>query len=193
MDSMAGDLTKMGLLHELDETYRHSQTGAQIEKENLWTSLWDSEGYRHGHDPHPPDDFWFRPLISCTNHVSYVGLIPPKGGVPPSPEEAAVVEMSIYSLGGELGIIVLDADGSEKERFVLPPHQALYAPIDVPVGFWNPVDTTASFMLTFTPTRPGREKISKFRNWATKDAGWKVVSPDFLNEMLGDTLWSMGK
>ncbi len=190
MNTMAGDLVhRHSNLAELDRVYQASQENLAPRESKPWLALWDAEGYRHGHAPHPPDDFWFRPLVSGSKQVTYIGLIPVNGGVPPSPEEAAVVEMSVFTLGGELGFIVLDSDGGEKERFVVQPHQAVYAPLEVPIGFWNPGNETASFALSFTPTRPGRETIPNFRKWAVNDAGWEVVSPEILNEMAGDTLW----
>jgi mannose-6-phosphate isomerase-like protein (cupin superfamily) len=191
MDAMAGDLTaRTGTLSEYDRVYRQSQVPTDERDEKPWIALWDADGYRHGHDPHPPDDFWFRHVVSGEKHMTYVGLIPVNGGVPPSPEEAGYVEMSIYTLGGQLGCIILGPDGKEKERFALSPHEAVYAPKYVPLGFFNAGESTASFVLTSTPTRPGRDSISKFHNWATTEAGWKLVSAEFLNKMLGDTLWS---
>jgi hypothetical protein len=151
--------------------------------------LWDADGYQHGHAPHPPDEFWFRPLVCGAEHLTYIGQIPPNGGVPPSPEEAEFVEMSVYTLAGDLGCIILGDDGEEEERFILPPHHAIYAPKYVPLGFWNEGGVTSSFALTFTPNAPDRDSVSAFRNKAVNQYGWTLVSAKDLNDMLADTLW----
>jgi hypothetical protein len=156
---------------------------------NLWASLWQTPGYRHEHKPDPPDDFWFRPIVCGEKHLTYVGLVPAGKGVPPSPEEAAHVEMSIYTLAGDLGCIILGVDGEEEHRLVLPAHHAVYAPLDVPIGFFSPGEDAAVFLLSFTPTRPGRDSIAAFENWAVNTAGWTVIDPDSLNEMFGHALW----
>jgi mannose-6-phosphate isomerase-like protein (cupin superfamily) len=189
MNGLAGDfVTRKWALSKLDDTYHSSQTDAGRQDEKLWAALWEIDGYRHEHKPHPPDDFWFRPIVSGEAHLTYIGIVPPGTGVDPSPEEAGYVEMAIYTLGGELGCIILAEDG-EEERLVLPAHQAIYAPKLVPIGFFSPGSTPASFALTFTPTRPGRESLSGFRSWAVHTAGWTVIGPEPLNEMHGDTLW----
>ncbi|HUW12732.1 MAG TPA: cupin domain-containing protein [Anaerolineae bacterium] len=192
MNVLAGDFaTLKQSLSELDDTYHSIQSEAGGQGEKLWAALWEIDGYRHEHKPHPPDDFWFRPIVSGEKHLTYIGMVPPGMGVDPSAEEAGFVEMSIYTLGGELGCIILGEDGEEEERLVLPPHQAIYAPKYVPIGFFNVGPDPASFALTFTPTRPGRESLAAFRQWAVHTAGWTVIDPGPLNEMHGDTLWDL--
>ena len=175
-------------LRSLQESYQPGPQ--QADGSQLWSSLWETPGYRHEHKPNPPDDFWFRPIVCGEQHLTYVGLVPAGKGVPPSPEEAGYVEMSIYTLAGDLGCIILGKDGEEAHRLVLPPHQAIYAPLNVPIGFFSPSELTSVFLLTFTPTRPGRDSIAAFVNWAVNTAGWTVIDPDPLNDMLGDALWS---
>jgi hypothetical protein len=96
--------------------------------------------------------------------------------------------MCIYTLVGDLGCIVLDDDGNET-RFVLPPHQAFYAPQYVPLGFWNSGEETASFVLTFAPNAPERNSIAAFHTLAENRYGWSRFSAEKLNEMVGETLW----
>jgi mannose-6-phosphate isomerase-like protein (cupin superfamily) len=190
MNELAGDLAAgKQPLSELQATYTAIQPKAGEKQEKLWAALWQIEGYRHQHKPHPPDDFWFRPIVSGEKHLTYVGIVPPGRGVDPSPEEAGYVEMSIYTLGGELGCIILGEDGQEEERLVLPAHQAIYAPKSVPIGFFSPGRDPASFVLTSTPTRPGRDTLPRFHEWAVQERGWTMIAPGPLNEMLGNTLW----
>lgn len=173
-------------LSDLKANFQMAQ-GAGGGESKTGIALWDALGYQHWHKPHPPDEFWFRPLICGDNHLSYVGLVPPSGSVPPSPEEAGFVEMCIYTLAGDLGCIILE--GEEEKRFTLPPHHALYAARFLPLGFFNDGEETASFLLTFTPNRPGRNTVAIFHDLAVNEYGWKQFSAEDLNEMHGDTLW----
>jgi glyoxylate utilization-related uncharacterized protein len=180
-----------GNLSEYRQVYLSGQPKAPRSKETpetFWIALWEADGYQHWHKPHPPDEFWFRPLVAGDKHLTYVGHIPPGGGVPPSPEEASFVEMCIYTLAGELGCIVLGDAGNET-RFALPPHHAFYAPQYVPLGFWNSGGETASFVLTFTPNAPERNSISAFHQLAEDRYGWTRFSAEKLNRMVGETLW----
>jgi len=176
-------------LTTLIEAYRLSSQKESAAQEMLWAALWATPGYRHEHKPHPPDDFWFRPIVCGEQHLTYIGLVPPGKRVPPSPEEAGVVEMSVYTLSGDLGCTILREAGQEPLSVVLPPHNAIYAPKSVPIGFFSPSESPSVFALTFTPTRPGRDSILAFENWAVNTAGWTVIDAKPLNEMFGTALW----
>jgi glyoxylate utilization-related uncharacterized protein len=196
LNAMGGDLSaRERSLQEWKTIWEAGQPlerpSGETDKERLWIALWEADGYQHWHKPHPPDDFWFRPLVCSEKHLTYVGQIPPNGGVPPSPEEAEFVEMCVYTLAGDLGCIILE--GEEERRFVLPPHHAVYAPKHVPLGFWNEGSETASFLLTFTPNAPERDSVSAFREKAVRQYGWTLVSAPDLNAMLGHTLWLAGE
>ncbi len=173
-------------LSDLKTNFQMAQ-GAQSGESKTGIALWHALGYQHWHKPHPPDEFWFRPLICGDNHLSYVGIVPPSGSVSPSPEEAGYVEMCIYTLAGDLGCIILE--GEEEKRFTLPPHHAIYAAQFVPLGFFNDGVQPASFLLTFTPNRPGRNTVAIFHDLAVNEYGWQQFSVEDLNEMHGDTLW----
>jgi hypothetical protein len=192
MNAMGGDLgARVGSLAEYKRGYEPGEKDTTDSKmsadEPLWIALWEADGYQHWHKPDPPDEFWFRPLVCGDKHLTYVGHIPPEGGVPPSPEEAAFVEMCIYTLAGELGCIVLE--NGDETRFVLSPHHALHAPRHVPLGFWNPGEETASFILTFTPNAPDRNSVAAFRSKATNEYGWTLWQARELNKMAAGTLW----
>jgi hypothetical protein len=196
MNTMAGDLftAQPGNLGENRHLYQSGQLqtpDAGDSSEQFWVALWEADGYQNFHSPNPPNELWFRPLICGDKHLTYVGHIPPGGGMPPSPEKAAVVEMCIYTLAGELGCIVLNEEGDES-RVVLNPHQAFHIPQHVPLGFWNPGDVPCSYILTFTPNAPGRNSIKAFHKLAEHKYGWTRFSAESLNEMVGDTLWING-
>ena len=186
MNAMGGDLSSKE--HSLGEYKKIWESGQSPEpgKEKPWIALWEAAGIQHWHKgEREPDQFWFRPMVCGEKHLTYVGYVPPGGVVPPSAEEAQLVEECIFTLSGNLGVII--PDGEKELRFSLPPYHAIHGPQFQPEGIYNDGDQTAIFILTFTPNRPGRVSVQIFHDWAAK-AEWLQFSAKELNDKFGESV-----
>lgn len=119
------------------------------------------------------DEYYYRPLISGEGLFTYVAHIPPGGDMPADQEEAELFELSLFMIEGELEVNLADTTR------VLRVGEAQHIPRRVAFGCRNNGDTTASFVLSFTPN-PAEEGIEgMFERMRAK--GKKVWEPAELN------------
>lgn len=97
---------------------------------------------------HADDSYDYRPLVAGKKLFSYVAHVPAGGYLPPEPEEAELIELSLFMLEGELDGIL------GGERIPLTPGDTLHIRRGVPFGVENKGSLTASIVLSFAPPPP---------------------------------------
>ena len=138
----------------------------------------NASGFQHGHGD-DRDEYYYRPLVSGKELFTYIAHVPAHGGVPPSPEEAKLFELSLFMLDGELIAI------RGEDEFVIRPGEALHIPRNVAFGVRNETDRSASFILSFAPP-PRSGTIDEILGNA-RAKGRRVWEPKEFDAIIGET------
>lgn len=121
------------------------------------------------------DEYYYRPLISGDGLFTYVAHVPPGGDMPADQEEAELFELSLFMIEGELEVSLA---GTTR---VLRAGEAQHIPRRVAFGCRNDGDSTASFVLSFTPN-PSEGGIGDMFQ-RMREKGAKVWEPVELNSI----------
>lgn len=132
---------------------------------------------------HAGDEYYYRPLVSGKELFTYVAHVPAHGGVPPSPEEAKLFELSLFMLDGEL-VAILD-----QEEFVIRPGEALHVPRGVAFGVRNETNRSGSFILSFAP--PPRSGTIDEMLASARTRGRRVYEPKEFDRIIGETTFPL--
>lgn len=132
----------------------------------------DVEAYQHA-----DDEYFYRPVVAGEEVFTYVAHVPASGVMPPDAEEAKLFELSLFMIEGSLEATL------GEQHVELGTGDALHIPRGVPFGVENKTDSTASFVLSFSPPPPGVDLASMKETALEK--GRVVIDPIDVAERVG--------